>query len=138
MRRGHGSTKVPNVKLKPVPKATNYPKDTRNDTYDVNATNGTARDALKNDLRPFSGMQICCSGVKDKPALFAKARELGANCSNDFTDLTTHLVADAPGSAKYNCAVKFGIPVLTSDWILDTHTRWLAGVDIDPEEVDKQ
>ncbi|KAG8693261.1 hypothetical protein FRC08_009230, partial [Ceratobasidium sp. 394] len=134
MRRGHGSTKVPNVKLKPVPKAGNYLKDTGIVTYDANATSETARDALRNDTRPFSGMQICCTGAKDKVALFAKARELGATCSNDFTDLTTHLVADAPGSAKYECAVKLGIPVLTSDWILDTHTQWLAGVDIDPEE----
>ncbi|KAG8741745.1 hypothetical protein FRC10_002523 [Ceratobasidium sp. 414] len=134
MRRGHGSTKVPNVKLKPVPKTGNYPKDTRAITYDANATSGTARDALKHDTRPFSGMQICCTGVKDKVALLGKARELGAVCSNDFTDLTTHLVADAPGSAKYDCALKLGIPVLTSDWILDTHTQWLAGVDIDPEE----
>ncbi|KAG9117283.1 hypothetical protein FRC07_007382 [Ceratobasidium sp. 392] len=134
MRRGHGSTKVPNVKLKPVPKAGNHSKDTETVAYDANATSGTAQDALRNDMRPFSGMQICCTGVKDKAALLAKARELGATCSNDFTDLTTHLVADAPGSAKYDCAVKLGIPVLTSDWILDTHTQWLAGVDIDPEE----
>ena len=57
---------------------------------------------LRNDTKPFMGMFVCCSGVKDKAALLAKARELGATCSSDFTDLTTHLVADAPGSAKYN------------------------------------
>ncbi|KAF8604138.1 hypothetical protein BDV93DRAFT_555779 [Ceratobasidium sp. AG-I] len=132
MRKGHGSSKVPNVKLKPVPKVGNYIRDGGIITYDP--LSGTARDVLRNDTKPFMGMFVCCSGVKDKAALLAKARELGATCSSDFTDLTTHLVADAPGSAKYNCAVKLGIPVLTSEWITDTHTRWLAGVDIDPEE----
>jgi hypothetical protein len=72
-----------------------------NDIITYDGTSGTARDVLRNDTRPFSGMQICCTGVKDKIALFGKARELGATCSNDFTDLTTHLVADSPGSAKY-------------------------------------
>ncbi|QRV75358.1 PTCB-BRCT domain protein [Ceratobasidium sp. AG-Ba] len=133
-RRGHGSTKVPNVKIKPIRKGGKNPIDDGVGMYDAHATNGTARDALKDDKRPFLGLQICCTGVKDKPSLFSKARELGAICSNDFTDLTTHLVADAPGSAKYECAVKLGVPVLTSDWILDAHTKWLAGMDIDLEE----
>lgn len=58
------------------------------------------------------GMYVCCSGVKDKAALLAKARELGATCSSDFTDLTTHLVADAPGSAKYNVSLSRGFYVI--------------------------
>ncbi|ELU40634.1 PTCB-BRCT domain-containing protein [Rhizoctonia solani AG-1 IA] len=94
------------------------------------------RESLRSDpsARPFAGMNICCSGVKDKLILFAKARELGATCSSDLTDLTTHLVADAPGSAKHKCAVELGIPVCTSEWIIEVHRRWLAGDDIDTEE----
>ncbi|KAJ1307788.1 hypothetical protein OPQ81_001874 [Rhizoctonia solani] len=131
MRRGHGSTKVPNVKLRPAKKKTNQTQD-----YDDEPSYEPLRESLRNDAsaKPFATMNICCSGVKDKQALLAKARELGATCSSDFTDLTTHLVADAPGSAKYKCAVELGIPVCTSDWINETHKRWLAGDDIDPEE----
>lgn len=67
--------------------------------YDT--ANASVRETLRNDKKPFSGMTVCCSGVRDKAGLLAKARELGATCSSDLTDLTTHLVADVPGSAKY-------------------------------------
>ncbi|KAF8673990.1 PLP-dependent transferase [Rhizoctonia solani] len=131
MRRGHGSTKVPNVKIRPVTK-----KTTQTDDYDDEPSYEPMRESLRSDpsARPFAGMNICCSGVKDKLILFAKARELGATCSSDLTDLTTHLVADAPGSAKHKCAVELGIPVCTSEWIIEVHRRWLAGDDIDTEE----
>ncbi|CAE6438958.1 unnamed protein product, partial [Rhizoctonia solani] len=132
MRKGHGSTKVPNVKLRPAKKNANQTQD-----YDEDEPSyEPVRESLRNDAsaKPFSGMNICCSGVKDKQALLAKARELGATCSSDFTDLTTHLVADSPGSAKHKCALELGIPVCASDWIIETHKRWLAGDDIDPEE----
>ncbi|KAH7341527.1 hypothetical protein B0J17DRAFT_714695 [Rhizoctonia solani] len=132
MRKGHGSTKVPNVKLRPAKKKANQTQDYDDDEPSYEPV----RESLRNDAsaKPFAGMNICCSGVKDKQALLAKARELGATCSSDFTDLTTHLVADAPGSAKYKCALELEIPVCTSDWIIETHKRWLAGDDIDPEE----
>ncbi|CAE6409609.1 unnamed protein product [Rhizoctonia solani] len=131
MRRGHGSTKVPNVKIRPAKK-----KTTQTEDYDDEPSYEPIRESLRSDAsaRPFSTMSICFSGVKDKQVLIAKARELGATCSNDFTDLTTHLVADVPGSDKYKCAVGLGVPVCTSDLILDAHKRWLAGDDIDPEE----
>ncbi|CCO29651.1 putative aminotransferase C660.12c [Rhizoctonia solani AG-1 IB] len=131
MRRGHGSTKVPNVKIRPARK-----KTTQTEEYDDEPSYEPIRESLRSDAsaRPFSGMNICFSGVKDKQVLIPKARELGATCSSDFTDLTTHLVADAPGSAKHKCAVELGIPVCTSDWIIETHRRWLAGDDIDAEE----
>ncbi|CAE7095528.1 unnamed protein product [Rhizoctonia solani] len=132
MRKGHGSTKVPNVKLRPAKKKTNQTQD-----YDDDETPyEPIRESLRNDTsaKPFAGMNVCFSGVKDKQILFAKARELGATCSSDFTDLTTHLVADAPGSAKHKCALELEVPICTSKWIIETHKRWLAGDDIDPEE----
>ncbi|KAG8715539.1 hypothetical protein FRC11_003290 [Ceratobasidium sp. 423] len=89
MRKGHGSTKVPNVKLRPAKKKANQTQNYDDDEPSYEPL----RESLRNDAsaKPFAGMSICCSGVKDKQALLAKARELGATCSNDFTDLTTHL-----------------------------------------------
>ncbi|EUC57078.1 aminotransferase, putative [Rhizoctonia solani AG-3 Rhs1AP] len=132
MRKGHGSSKVPNVKIRPAKKKANQTQDYDDDEPSYEPI----RESLRNDssAKPFAAMNICCSGVKDKQILLAKARELGATCSSDFTDLTTHLVADASGSAKHKCALKLGIPVCTSDWIIETHKRWLAGDDIDAEE----
>ena len=62
------------------------------------------RNVLRSGTKPFTGMFVCCSGMgsTDKAVLHSKARELGAIYTKDFTDKTTHLVADARGSLKYN------------------------------------
>lgn len=68
---------------------------------------------------------------------------MGGTHSTDFTDMTTHLLAEAPGSQKYKvsnirrrvtsakdpfqCAIERGIPVLNSSWVYEAHQRWLAG-----------
>lgn len=87
-----------------------------------------------------------------KPTLFAYALDLGATRSNDFTDQVTHLIADAPGSAKYRvcsymtitnvlfltyyqCAVERKLPILTESWAKDIHDAWLKGEEIDLDKV---
>ncbi|KAG8966234.1 hypothetical protein FRB90_010973 [Tulasnella sp. 427] len=106
MPKGRGSTKVPGVKLKAVPAATASSSKRRDvDTY---SDDGGAQDQLgetsvmTSDTRPpFDGLVLCCTGIKDKAVLFEQAKILGATTSKDFTVNVTHLIADGPGSAKY-------------------------------------
>ncbi|KIO26339.1 hypothetical protein M407DRAFT_24424 [Tulasnella calospora MUT 4182] len=81
-----------------------------------------------NDTKPpFDGLVICCTGIKDKNVLFEQAKILGATTSKDFTVNVTHLIADGPGSAKYQCALERRIPIMDSKWVANTYARWQNG-----------
>ncbi|KAI6039915.1 hypothetical protein EDC04DRAFT_3003286 [Pisolithus marmoratus] len=84
--------------------------------------------------RPFRGVIVCATGQVDKPTLFKKAFELGALSNSDFTDRVTHLIANGHGGAKYTCALERKIPIMTPEWINESHAIWLRGDDVDFRE----
>ncbi|EJD06504.1 uncharacterized protein FOMMEDRAFT_165286 [Fomitiporia mediterranea MF3/22] len=135
MRRGHGSTKVPGVKLRP-------PDRVRSKTADVSLKNSVYAQSLeaheldfteiiKSCKKPFVGVVVCASGISDKVNLFHQAVQLGAQTSSDLTDRVTHLICENPGSAKYNYCVEHGIPILLPSWISEVHSKWISGESID-------
>ncbi|KDQ15820.1 hypothetical protein BOTBODRAFT_54318 [Botryobasidium botryosum FD-172 SS1] len=135
-RRGHLSFKIPNVKLRPAPKPEPSARKRIIEIQDEEEVldNNAVDDDLANvdeGSKPFKGVTICCTGVEDKATLFSRAVQLGATTSPDFTDLTTHLIADGPGSAKYYCALERLIPIMSPDWINDSYLLWLKGGNID-------
>lgn len=130
MRKGHGSSKVPNVKLRPVPAgaSTSRSKPAVYVDPEEDAVAPEVQTHLRELRRPLEGVVICCTGISEKvslltrdmpqleksksltrpstrsfrqPTLLKKAAELGAIHSSDYTDRITHLVASAAGSAKH-------------------------------------
>ncbi|KAG8932137.1 hypothetical protein FRC02_001610 [Tulasnella sp. 418] len=136
MRRGHASTKVPNVKLRP-PKASSSKASSssrsRSALIPEDEENGDF-DSLKTVSRPLKGVIVCCTGIKEKVQIMAQATELGATSCSDFTDRVTHLIAQVPGSAKYNCALERGVQIMKPSWITSTYQNWLKGLDISLDE----
>lgn len=71
------------------------------------------REGLLEERKPFDGFVICTTGVSDqKTSLMEGARALGATALADMSEETTHLIADAPGSLKYNVSIA---PLLQHD-----------------------
>lgn len=136
-RRGNKSKKVPNVKLRPAqPKSSSSKRKEAEEKLWAEETQLGSEDTGYMDRcpRPFLGMVICATGIHDKPTLFRKAVELGAQTAQAFTDRVTHLVAKDHGGAKYNCALQLKIPILLSEWITECYEVWLRGDDIDVQE----
>ncbi|KAG8928385.1 hypothetical protein FRC01_006008 [Tulasnella sp. 417] len=127
MRKGRGSTKVPGVKLKAVPSNASSKRRVE-DSYSDNDEQDPLGDISLNDTKPpFDGLVLCCTGIKEKNVLFEQAKILGATTSKDFTVTVTHLIADGPGSAKYQCALERRIPIMDSKWVANTYARWQNG-----------
>ncbi|KAG8881311.1 hypothetical protein FRB98_004423 [Tulasnella sp. 332] len=138
MRKGHGSSKVPNVKLRPAPatKPTRTASTpTESEEYEVETVDRGFDGIIQ---KPLEGVIICCTGISDKPTLLAQARELGASHSNDYTDRITHLIASAAGSAKYQCALERNTPIMEPAWISRSYEKWLKGADISLEESERK
>lgn len=136
-RRGNKSKKVPNVKLRPAqPKSSSSKRKEAEEKLWAEETQLGSEDTsyLDHCPRPFSKMVICATGIHDKPALFKKAVELGAQTASAFTDRVTHLVAKDHGGAKYECALQLKIPILLPKWITECYEVWLRGDDFDVEE----
>ncbi|KAK0488818.1 hypothetical protein IW261DRAFT_1414294 [Armillaria novae-zelandiae] len=144
-RRGNKSKKarrllplsVPNVKLRPAqPKSSSSKRKEAEEKLWAEETQLGSEDTsyLDHCPRPFSKLVICATGIHDKPALFKKAVELGAQTASAFTDRVTHLVAKDHGGAKYNCALQLKIPILLPGWITECYEVWLRGDDFDVEE----
>ncbi|KAK0202902.1 hypothetical protein DFS33DRAFT_940575 [Desarmillaria ectypa] len=136
-RRGNKSKKVPNVKLRPAqPKSSSSKRKQTEEKLWAKETQLESEDTSYTDPcpRPFWGMVICATGIQDKPALFKKAIELGAQTASAFTDRVTHLVAKDHGGAKYNCALQLKIPILQPEWITECYEVWLRGDDFDVQE----
>ncbi|KAI5983424.1 hypothetical protein EDD15DRAFT_2316516 [Pisolithus albus] len=136
MRRRNKSHKVPNVKLRPAQSSEHHARDRSVPWPDNSSDSETAPNASMVDLcpRPFKGVTVCATGQVDKPTLFKKAFELGALSNSDFTDKVTHLIANAHGGAKYTCALERKIPIMTPEWINESHAIWLRGDDVDFQE----
>ncbi|KAL5485961.1 DPB11_7 [Sanghuangporus weigelae] len=139
MRKGHGSTKVPGVKLRPAA-PTKSSKSGEPSTQltrlhssiqdDVDST-----EILRSCKKPLVGVVICGSGLSDKVNLYQQAVQLGAQTSSNLTDRVTHLVCESPGTPKYNYCVEHGIPILQPSWISDIYEKWINGESIDVEKI---
>ncbi|KAI6025731.1 hypothetical protein F5J12DRAFT_810070 [Pisolithus orientalis] len=136
MRRRNKSHKVPNVKLRPAQTSEYHACDRDTSWPDNSSDSEMAPNASMVDLcpRPFKGVTVCATGQVDKPTLFKKAFELGALSNSDFTDKVTHLIASAHGGPKYMCALERKIPIMTPEWINESHAIWLRGDDVDFRE----
>ncbi|KAI6099787.1 hypothetical protein F5141DRAFT_1143582 [Pisolithus sp. B1] len=136
MRRRNKSHKVPNVKLRPAQPSEQHARDRGAPWPDNSSDSEMAPNASMVDLcpRPFRGVTVCATGQVDKPTLFKKAFELGAMSNSDFTDKVTHLIANVHGGAKYTCALERKIPIMTPEWINESHSIWLRGDDVDFRE----
>ncbi|EIW69569.1 hypothetical protein TREMEDRAFT_62429 [Tremella mesenterica DSM 1558] len=143
-RRGHLSTKIPLVKLRPVP-ARNAKGKARDsspiddsalqeylwkDAEDSELTNV----ALQNGSKPWKNVVITFTGVEDKVRLSGLARELGARVESALTIHVTHIVAVGFTSEKYQYALEHRMPIMTPQWIEHGHERWLAGEEFLPSE----
>ncbi len=74
---------------------------------------------------------------ESKATLTQYARELGARVEGNLTEDVTHLIADRPGSEKYRFALELGMHIINPDWILQVREAWLAGQDVDAEELER-
>ncbi|KAH8118085.1 hypothetical protein DFH11DRAFT_1851073 [Phellopilus nigrolimitatus] len=142
MRKGHGSSKVPGVKLRPAAPTKSSSSSNSNLNSSLKqpawvqpsvADDVDASEILKSCKKPFVGVVVCASGVSDKVNIFQHAVHLGAQTSSDLTDRVTHLIAEAPGSAKYIYCVQHGIPVMQPSWINDSYAKWLSGESVGVE-----
>ncbi|KXN83795.1 S-M checkpoint control protein rad4 [Leucoagaricus sp. SymC.cos] len=133
-RRTNKSSKVPNVKLRPAP--ARELSRTSSERYLVADSQVGSDDTTVVDFcpRPFKNLVLCATGIKDKPALFKKALELGATHVSAFTDRVTHLIADTHEGAKYMCALERKIPIMKPSWVEESYDIWLRGDDVDYEE----
>ncbi|TDL25835.1 hypothetical protein BD410DRAFT_765587 [Rickenella mellea] len=137
MRKGHGSTKVPNVKLRPA-----VANRSKSSSKQSNVPSWVAQPSGDDDMsdvkhgtkRPFVGVLVCATAIEEKSTLLTKARELGAQISHPLTDSVTHLIAEKPGTAKYTYCVENHLPIMKPSWITDCHAKWLNGDDIDFNE----
>ncbi|KAF8589879.1 hypothetical protein K439DRAFT_1657707 [Ramaria rubella] len=128
---------VPNVILRPAQASGSNTRNTRQTSpprvglHEEEVKEGDLDLGVGN--KPFHGIVLCATGDLDKRTLFLRAQELGAIRANDFTDQVTHLVADAPGSAKYKCAVERNLPILNATWVEECYETWLNGDIVDLE-----
>lgn len=131
-------SKVPGVKLRPAAPIKSSSSSNSNLNSSLKqpawvqpsvADDVDASEILKSCKKPFVGVVVCASGVSDKVCLvqhcgqlpvfndphqvnvFQHAVHLGAQTSSDLTDRVTHLIAEAPGSAKY--IVRLLVPVFS-------------------------
>ncbi|KAK7436714.1 protein kinase activating protein dpb11 [Stygiomarasmius scandens] len=135
-RRGHKSTKVPNVKLRPAQQGASSRATPTVEGVFAQDSQYASDDTSIFDAcpRPFAGIVLCATGVPDKPGVFKQAVELGAATSNPFTDRVTHLIAREHGGAKYICALERKIPILNPSFVTESYQIWLRGDDVDMEE----
>ncbi|KLO18561.1 hypothetical protein SCHPADRAFT_844830 [Schizopora paradoxa] len=134
MRRGHGSTKVPGVKLRPQAPLPSGSKSSKSGPSWLNGDDDgiTEQSILNASKKPFVGIIVCASNLPEKHAIFKLAIELGAQTSSNLTDIVTHLIAVGPGSPKYSYCVRHGIPIMNPSWITEAHKKWLEGEVVDP------
>ncbi|GJJ08723.1 hypothetical protein Clacol_002942 [Clathrus columnatus] len=118
-----GAKKVPNVILRPPPPLSKSREPASTSRAEGGDDDHSGELDFRAESLPLRGS-----------TLFAHAQALGAIRSDDFTDRVTHLVADAPGSAKYKCAVERNVPILKDSWVNDIYDAWLSGETIEVEK----
>ncbi|TFK21460.1 hypothetical protein FA15DRAFT_672523 [Coprinopsis marcescibilis] len=132
-RRSNKSHKVPNVKLRPAQASYGDLSGSSQCLVQESQFDSDDTRMLDPTPRPFKGVVVCATGVKDKTTLFKQALELGAISVPALTDRVTHLIATEPGSAKYYCAIKRKIPILQPSWISESYNIWQRGDDVELE-----
>ncbi|WWC69573.1 uncharacterized protein I206_103516 [Kwoniella pini CBS 10737] len=143
-RRGHLSTKIPQVKLRPAPVGSSRRAKEASPINMIDEEimrraladaedEETSTEALRRNSKPWKGITITFTGVESKAALTALAKELGGTVENALTIHVTHVVAVGYGSAKYLYAVEHSLPVMKPSWIEEAHAAWLNGDELDIE-----
>ncbi|CAG8611643.1 12618_t:CDS:2, partial [Acaulospora colombiana] len=119
MGRARGAVRVPGVKLRPADVQTKkknvIESDNEDDAEDIKPP-GVSR-AI------FKGVVLSATGIKNKRELFELVRRMGGTHSNDFTDATTHLIADGPGSQKYKVDTSPPIAISTYAFLVRCGTQ---------------
>ncbi|UZJ55257.1 hypothetical protein CBS101457_004577 [Exobasidium rhododendri] len=89
-------------------------------------------DNLDEDRAPLIGCVICMTGLgEEKVKLSEYALMLGGQVQGNLTEDATHLIANEPGSDKYHCALRLGLPILRPEWLRELRARWTEAVDYD-------
>ncbi|TLD29605.1 putative vacuolar protein sorting-associated protein 16 [Venturia nashicola] len=71
-------------------------------------------------VKTFWGLQICLTGFDDvnqREHIKSLAETNGANYHGDLTKIVTHLIAAAPVGKKYEHARRWGIKVVSIEWL---------------------
>lgn len=88
------------------------------------------------NVAPLLGCVICMTGaIEEKAKLIEYATTMGAQIQGNLTEDATHLVAQEPGSEKYNCAIRLGLPILKPEWLKELRACWTKAIDYDFEGV---
>ncbi|WVN85237.1 uncharacterized protein L203_100382 [Cryptococcus depauperatus CBS 7841] len=155
-RRGHLSTKIPQVKLRPAPaRAPNAERESSpiNKMDEeilrmalLEAEDGDGLRSIKSP-KPLRGVCITFTGVENKAYLGGLAKELGAQVETALTKSVTHVVAVGFDSPKYHVsktqwllahmlqfAVEHRIPIMTPEWIKTAHKLWINAEEFSFEE----
>jgi hypothetical protein len=74
----------------------------------------------------FRGMRMSCTGfeIDERTNLSRLAKRFGATFKTDLDSRCTHLIAHTPSGTKYNFAVRRGIPVVSSTWLIQSCLRY--------------
>ncbi|WFD00978.1 protein kinase activating protein dpb11 [Malassezia yamatoensis] len=147
LQRTHRSTKIPNVKLRPVPHKCSIQESVRAAAEDDAHFHQLQRTGLDqgahsaqdfHSSRPLQGITLSFTGIVEDKVCHTKlmqqelvqiAQQLGAKVHRNLTSEVTHLIARKPGSEKYRCAVRFGMHVIRPDWLYVVREAWLGGED---------
>jgi RNA polymerase II subunit A C-terminal domain phosphatase len=71
----------------------------------------------------FSGLTPLQSRM-DGSHWWRLAEQYGAQCHNDISSATTHVISYRVDTSKVLCAQQRGIPIVTPDWILESIFNW--------------
>ncbi|QIW95093.1 hypothetical protein AMS68_000611 [Peltaster fructicola] len=77
----------------------------------------------------LSGLHICVTGFQsseERTMLEETVTQLGATYSGDLTKQVTQLIVAKPEGAKYTHAKQWGIPCVSSKWLVDSIARTMA------------
>ncbi|WFD45241.1 protein kinase activating protein dpb11 [Malassezia psittaci] len=147
LQRTHRSTKIPNVKLRPVPHNRSIQESVRAAAEDDAHFHQLQRTGLDqgahsaqdfHSSKPLQGITLSFTGIVEDKVCHAKlmqqeliqiAEQLGAKVHRNLTSEVTHLIARKPGSEKYRCAVRFGMHVIRPEWLYTVREAWLCGED---------
>ncbi|ORX39769.1 hypothetical protein BD324DRAFT_233372 [Kockovaella imperatae] len=143
-RRGHLSHKVPNVKLRPAPapgsndparKMRQLSPDMWKETYGYGQDEDESGPVETGESsKPWQDVVITITGQEDKVHLSSLIRELGGTVESALTVRVTHVIASAHNSAKYVYAVEHRIPVMTPEWVLHSHSRYIHAEDVNLDD----
>ncbi|WFD32956.1 protein kinase activating protein dpb11 [Malassezia sp. CBS 17886] len=139
LQRTHRSTKIPNVRLRPPPVRQHTSDRERaaleddahfRELRDHGVAAGAHSDADFATRLPLHGVVVSFTGLGDeKRELIDIAKQLGAVVQLNLTSDVTHLLARAPGSEKYHCAIQFHMHVVRPEWLYLVREAWLSGDD---------